>query len=105
MSHPLDALSLNVLQSAVARSGAAFRARVVLDPAGGLGDKVFPPTYASDREPTKYAVEKRRVGDEEELTVLLDSVASQANRMEEALLTAWRERGLDIPVVTVDFMV
>ena len=34
------------LQSAVAGSAAAFRSRVTLQPAGGEGDKVFPPTYS-----------------------------------------------------------
>jgi CRISPR-associated protein Csb1 len=36
-------------------------------------------------------------------TVLLDSVQSQANRMEQALLEAWRRRELNFPVVAVDF--
>jgi CRISPR-associated protein Csb1 len=104
MSESPLTLTLADLRAAVEKRGAAFRARVVLDPAGGPGDKVFPPTYATgDREPTKYAVEQRRVGDEVVTSVLLDSVASQANRMEEALLAAWRANEIDIPVVAVDF--
>jgi len=53
-------------------------------PTGGLGDKVFPPTY----EGGKYAMEKRidPATGEERQCVLLDSVQSQANRMELALL-------------------
>jgi CRISPR-associated protein Csb1 len=48
-------------------------------------------------------MEKRRIGGEDVSTVLLDSVASQANRMEEALLEAFRRGELNLPVVEVDF--
>jgi CRISPR-associated protein Csb1 len=52
-------------------------------PCLGEGDKVFPPTFAC----AVYAVEQRRVpGRDQAVTrVLLDSVQSQANRMELAL--------------------
>ena len=36
-------------------------------------------------------------------TVLLDSVASQANRIEEALLEGWRRGNLQFPVIAIDF--
>ena len=86
------------------RDAAAIRTITLLQPAGGAGDKVFPPTYAvSDHAKTKYAVETRRIDGDEVQTVLLDSVASQANRMELALLNAWREGELLLPVVQVDF--
>lgn len=93
-------LTLQKLQEMV-RSGAAARARVELQPAGGEGAKVFPPTYAG----AEYATEKRRVpGVAEPVTcVLLDSVQSQANRMEEALQQAVDDGRLTIPVVEVDF--
>lgn len=98
------ALDLQTLSQAVAGSAAAFRANVKLTPAGGPGDKVFPPTYMKEgRAETKYAFEQRRVGDREITTVLLDSVASQANRMEEALLEGCRSGELKIPVVQIDF--
>ncbi|MDP2956143.1 MAG: type I-U CRISPR-associated RAMP protein Csb1/Cas7u [Longimicrobiales bacterium] len=100
----LPDLTLDVLQSAVAGEAAAIRSVTRLQPAGGKGDKVFPPTYATDRgATTKYAFETRRVDGQDVLTVLLDSVASQANRMEEALLAAWEEHRIDIPVISVDF--
>jgi CRISPR-associated protein Csb1 len=103
MAHLPD-LTLDLLQGAVGGDAAAVRAVTRLQPAGGKGDKVFPPTYATDRgATTKYAFELRRVDGEEVPTVLLDSVASQANRMEEALLAAWEERRIDIPVISVDF--
>lgn len=83
---------------------AAIRCITGLQPAGGKGDKVFPPTYAVERNATsRYALEKRRIDGQEVDTVLLDSVASQANRMEEALLAAWEERRLDLPVISIDF--
>jgi CRISPR-associated protein Csb1 len=94
-------LDLVTLQSAVAGSAAAFRCRRRLQPAGGEGDKVFPPTFAG----AVYAVEKRRVsGREDSVTcVLLDSVQSQANRMELALQEAVDSDKIHLPIVLVDF--
>jgi CRISPR-associated protein Csb1 len=94
------ALSLDLLKSAVAGSAAAFRSRTRLQPAGGEGDKVFPPTYAG----AVYAREERQINGARVPCVLLDSVQAQANRLEEAL-----QRALDagtlkgIPVLNVDF--
>ena len=94
-------LDLETLRNAVEGSAAAFRCRTTLQPAGGEGDKVFPPTYAG----AVYATETRRLPgrDEPVECVLLDSVQSQANRMEEALQRAVDEGRLRIPVVEVDF--
>lgn len=94
-------LSLETLQKAVAGRAAAFRCRATLSPAGGPGDKVFPPTYAG----AVYATEKRRLPDHEQPVdcVLLDSVQSQANRMEEALQQAVDAGRLKLPVIEVDF--
>lgn len=99
-------LDLQTLKNAVVGHAAAFRCLTEYQPAGGVGDKVFPPTY----EGGKYAVEKRVIdGGELVDCVLLDSVQSQANRMELALLEAWRTkdegggRRIDLPVVTVRF--
>ncbi len=93
------------LRDAVAGDAVALRSRLTLQPAGGAGDKIFPPSYAvSDNADHKYAVEKRQVGDgTETTTVLLDSVASQANRAELALLEGWERGELDFPVPYVDF--
>jgi CRISPR-associated protein Csb1 len=97
-------LTLDVLTEAVAGGAAAIRSITRLQPAGGDGDKVFPPTYATgDKAPTRYAFEERRVNGEVVKTVLLDSVASQANRIEEALQAAWEEQRLSFPVISVDF--
>ncbi len=92
---------LKKVQAAVAGSAAAFRSRVTLQPAGGEGDKVFPPTYSG----AVYATEKRRLPgrDDPVECVLLDSVQSQANRIEEALQDAVDEGRIQIPVIEVDF--
>jgi CRISPR-associated protein Csb1 len=65
---------------------------------------VFPPTYGVDsRAEHNYAFEKRRIDGEDVPCVLLDSVASQANRRELALLQAVRDKEASVPLVTVDF--
>jgi CRISPR-associated protein Csb1 len=93
-------LDFSTLKAAVAGHAAALRLRATLQPAGGVGDKVFPPTY----EGGKYATEKRVVeGGEIVDCVLLDSVQSQANRMELALLDAHRARLVSLPVLIVRF--
>jgi CRISPR-associated protein Csb1 len=77
----------------------ALRAIVKLVPAGGDGDKVSPPTH----EGGKYAFEERVVdGRSDVKTVLLDSVQSQANRLEDALLTAVRAGDIRIPLLQMD---
>ena len=100
----MTALDLQTLASAVAGSAAAIRSVASLEPAGGPSDKVFPPTYVKERNAeTKYAFETRRIDGHDVPTVLLDSVASQANRFEESLLEGWRRKELAFPVVQVDF--
>ena len=99
----IKVLDIETLERAVAGEAAAFRSVVRLQPAGGPGDKVFPPTYATGDRTLKYVLENRRIAGETVRTVLLDSVASQANRMEEALLAAWTAGALHFPVIAVDF--
>ena len=99
-------LTFQRLLSAVGGDAVALRSRMTLQPAGGEGDKVFPPSYAVEgRADHKYAVEERRVGSSASVstTVLLDSVASQANRAELALLDGWERGELVFPVPYVDF--
>jgi CRISPR-associated protein Csb1 len=85
-----DQLTLDGLRNAVKGTAAAFRCRSKLGPVSD-GDKVFPPTYAGG----VYATEDRRIEGRIARCVLLDSVQSQANRMEEVLQDAflpdWRE--------------
>lgn len=92
-------LSFETLKNAVAGTAAAFRCITEYQPAGGPGDKVFPPTY----EGGKYAVETRIIEGQPVQCVLLDSVQSQANRQELALLDARRAGRLDLPLITVHF--
>ena len=99
-------LTFERLKEAVAGASVALRSRMVLQPAGGQGDKIFPPSYLPERQNAHmYAVEKRQVGDNDKVscTVLLDSVASQANRAELALLEGWEQDELVFPVPYVDF--
>lgn len=91
------------LEQLVTTEGVAVRVKQRLQPAGGPGDKIFPPTYSTGDNKLKYAQEKRRVDGHDTDAILLDSVASQANRMEEALLAAWERGELDFPVIGVDF--
>lgn len=93
-------LDLNTLKAAVTGTAAAFRSRTRLQPAGGEGDKVFPPTYAG----AVYAKEDRQINGVKVPCVLLDSVQAQANRLEEALQRALDAGTIkDVPVLNVDF--
>lgn len=96
-----ETLDLHTLKSSVSGSAAAFRCRRRLQPAGGDGNKVFPPTFAG----AVYAIEQRRVAgrDEPVSCVLLDSVQSQANRMELALQQSINAGDLRLPLLEVDF--
>jgi CRISPR-associated protein Csb1 len=104
-------LTYDDLRAGVAGGAAGVRCRTALQPLGGHGDKVFPPTYGIVDDPkTRYARERRRVrvpgadGDSKVVdAVVLDSVASQANRLEMALLEAVRRGDLALPVTSVDF--
>ena len=103
-------MMLKFLSEAVTQDAALRRVRR-LQPVGGVGDKIFPPTYPPERsgrnDPPRHVFERRRVNGEEVWCVLIDSVQSQANRLEEALLEATEENEgngtLPLPYVTVDF--
>lgn len=78
--------------------GSAVRLRTDLQPIGGIGDKVMPVTYSEG----EYATEPRKAQDGGFERVLLDSVQSQANRMEEVLLSACRAEEIKIPLFYVE---
>ncbi len=82
----------------------AIRLRVRMQPAGGPGTKVMPPTYAPERsgEPPVYVEETRRIGGEARRCVSLDSVASQANRAEAALVDEIALANAHVPTIWVD---
>ncbi len=94
-------LDLETLRNAVAGTAAAFRCVTDYQPAGGPGDKVFPPTY----EGGEYATEERMDSSTGKIRkcVLLDSVQSQANRMELALLEAHRTGQVELPLLVTRF--
>ena len=94
-------IDLPILKEAVRGTAAAFRCVTDYQPAGGPGDKVFPPTYGGG----KYATEERidpETG-ERRPCVLLDSVQSQANRMELALLESHRAGKVQLPLLVTRF--
>lgn len=107
----MTSLTYRQLREAVGGSGVALRLRSRLQPAGGPGTPVFPPTYSvADRARTRYAVEGPRPQSDETTErasrydrVVLDSVASQANRLEAALESGWEAGELSFPVPYVDF--
>jgi len=98
----MHTLDLKTLKKAVVGEYAAIRRVTRLE---ALGEKVFPPTY----EGGEYATEQRQVRKPDDMTVqivetvLLDSVQSQANRMEMALLRAYDGGHLKMPLLAVNF--
>ncbi|MDA8286204.1 MAG: type I-U CRISPR-associated RAMP protein Csb1/Cas7u [Actinomycetota bacterium] len=81
---------------------ALIRLRTSYQPSGGSGARIYPPTYPvspSERDP--YVIETRFVDGVERKDVLLDSVPSQANRAEEALLRARREGRVELPLLEI----
>jgi CRISPR-associated protein Csb1 len=84
---------------------AALRRKQVLQPIEGKNGKIFPPTYPEERrgQGPRHVFERRRLNGREAWCVLVDSVQSQANRLEEALLAALRDGVVAMPYVTVDF--
>ncbi|MEJ0035076.1 MAG: type I-U CRISPR-associated RAMP protein Csb1/Cas7u [Gammaproteobacteria bacterium] len=97
-------ITLEELKNMVEKDAVAIRGRAILEPAGGPGDKVFPPSHSVDekRAASKYAFETRRRGGSNVVCVLIDSVQSQANRMEEALQVLWTDKRITLPVIEVD---
>jgi CRISPR-associated protein Csb1 len=97
----MENLSLENLKKAVAGEYTAIRRVTRLE---ALGGKIFPPTY----EGGAYATEERQVRAEDGTvqtveTVLLDSVQSQSNRMETALLRAYDAGRVKMPMLAVEF--
>ena len=76
MSGAFPVLRMDRLERAISADAALRRVRR-MQPAGGQGDRIFPPTYPGDqRGEARHVFEKRRIGAEEKLCVLLDSVQS-----------------------------
>jgi CRISPR-associated protein Csb1 len=72
-----------------------------LVPVDGMDyNKVMPPTYAGDKGP-EYHFETRYKDGKKVEVVILDSIASCANRIEIAVLNAWREKEFPLPILPV----
>jgi len=103
----MSEMTFEGLRGAMSGNIVAIRGKALLQPAGGVGDKVFPPSHSvgeRNKPGAKYAREERRLaGGEVETCVLLDSVQSQANRMEEALQALWAAKKIALPVISVSF--
>ena len=101
MDFSLDSLSRLMADSAV--RGLSITRE--LQPLGGRGDSISPPTFAQaegDEKGPRYVWSERRIGDEMVKTCLLDSPASQANRIEEALLALVESDRLPFPLHRMD---
>jgi CRISPR-associated protein Csb1 len=96
-------LTTEQLHKAIAGRASAIRCITRLQPSGGAGASLFPPTYVVGDEGGKYAMEARQLGTDTKVAsaVLLDSVPSQANRIEEALQRAIDEERLKLPLFVV----
>ncbi len=93
-------MKLHDLHQAV-QSAAGLRLRLRLQPLYGFGEVIFPCTVAGG----KYQTSKRRIpGFTESVDcTIIDSVQSQANRMEDALLEDIRAGHLHLPHIATDF--
>lgn len=89
-------LEFNKLLEIVSSNYPAFRLKTKLE---AVSPKIFPPTYGEGA----YATEERMINGQTVPCVMLDSVASQANRMEQALQNAWESDEIELPIVSVDF--
>lgn len=97
-------LTYEVLSKTV-QEHAAIRRIQRLQPVGGPGDKIYPPTYPGERDndPARHLFETRRMDGKDVPCVVIDSVQSQANRLEEAILDLIRTKKINVPHVVVDF--
>ena len=93
-------MNYTALHQAV-QSAAGLRLRLRLQPLYGAGEIVFPCTVAGG----KYQISNRRIPsyDSSVSCAILDSVQSQANRMEDALLADIRSGNLKLPHLETDF--
>ena len=84
---------------------AGIVARTTLVPLEGAGSKVFPPTFHRDNpDESPYVLVVRTNEDGQETTdVMLDSTASQANRLEEELMLMLDEETIYFPNSKIDF--
>ncbi|MFT4297461.1 MAG: type I-U CRISPR-associated RAMP protein Csb1/Cas7u [Micropruina sp.] len=94
-------LTLQELRNKVV--GAKFalvRIIATCQPAGGEGSRLYPPTFPTSRDdPSPYLLESRVRDGQPREAVVLDQVASEANRAEEALARAWAAGSIRMPML------
>lgn len=91
-------------------TAAGVRARIPLEPLGGPGVKIAPPTFGvDDGAESRYALETRAARDGEGRSrneidsVVLDTIAAQAHEFSGALQEAIEDGSLELPRVGTDF--
>jgi CRISPR-associated protein Csb1 len=99
---PNENLTFNELLAGCGGTIAAIRAKISLQPVAGPGEKVFPATHLKG----VYAEETRNVSDgaggfRKSKAVLIDSVQSQANRLEQVLLQAVTNGEICLPMFSL----
>lgn len=97
----MGGLTLQQLREKVIGSEFALvRIVTTYQPAGGEGSRVFPPTFPTSRDETSpYLLEERVRDGQSRKAVVLDQVASEANRAEEALARVWRAGSVRMPML------
>lgn len=92
----LQALRENI----VGHKFALIRIIATCQAAGGAGSRIFPSTFPTSRDETSpYLLEERIRDGQPRSAVVLDQVASEANRAEEALARAWSTGSVRIPML------
>lgn len=93
-------MTINDLQNAIS-SAAGLRLRLRLQPLGGAGETIYPCTVAGGN----YLLSDRRVPGQGQSVpgVIIDSVQSQANRLESALIEDIIAGNIFLPHVVTDF--
>src|SRR5688572_12758750 len=83
----------------------AIRRVLRLQPVGGQGDTIFPSTYPGESKDSAplHAFQMMRIGDRDVHCVIIDSVQSQANRLELALMNAICAGTIKVPHLEIDF--
>ena len=100
---PESQLTFQELLTGCGGSLAAIRVKVPLQPIAGLGERIFPATHLKG----VYAEEMRNISDEKggfrkSKVVLIDSVQSQANRLEQVLLQAVDAKTIQLPMLYLE---
>lgn len=97
----MTTLSLDSLREVITNPEVALaRFTVSYQPGGGVGSRVYPPTFPTSRnDDSPYLLEQRMRDGGPVDAVVLDQVPSQANRCTEAIKTAWRTGKVRLPML------